>query len=150
MSNKLQLWDPFHDVLSLKDEIDRVFWGFGRHGKKGEDASLSQWAPAVDISEDKEMIKISAELPGMEKKDVRISVENNILTIKGERTFKDEEKKKNYHRIERSYGMFERSFTLPASTYSDRIQANMKDGVLEVMIPKKEEAKPKEIEIQVR
>ncbi len=143
----LQVFNEANDVLNLKDEIDRLFFGLGR--KMSKDANLSTWAPPVDISEDKEAIKFHFELPGMKKEDVKISIENNVLTVKGEKTFKEEEKKKNYHRVERSYGMFERSFTLPNGIETTHVGASMKDGVLEIMVPKKEEAKPKEIEIKI-
>ncbi len=143
----LQLFNEVDDVLNLKDEIDKLFFGFGRRAPKG--TNLSTWAPPVDISEDKEAIKFHFELPGMKKEEVKISIENNLLSVKGEKTFKEEEKKKDYHRVERSYGMFERSFTLPSGVASDKVTANMKDGVLEIYVPKKEEAKPKEIEIKI-
>lgn len=144
----LQLFDPFRDIWDLKDDIDRVFFGYGR-GDKGKERPLSSWSPAVDVAEDKEHFKFHVELPGVKKEDVKISLNDGVLSVRGERSFKDEEKKKNYHRIERSYGMFERSFTLPNTVMADKIEANMKDGVLEIMVPKREEAKPKEIEIKV-
>lgn len=146
---ELQLYDPFRDIWDLKDDIDRLFFGFGKRGGKEKSTSLATWAPNVDIMEDRESIKLHVELPGIKKEDVKLSFDNGILTIRGERSFKDEEKKKNYHRIERSYGMFERSFTLPNTVMGDKINASMKDGVLEIVVPKKEEAKPKEIEIKV-
>ena len=150
MTKKMQVWRPFGELWDLQDEINRLFWGFGRRGtQQDEDTSLATWAPAVDICEDNEAVRITAELPGMTQKDVKLSVKDGVLTIRGEREFKDEQKKKDYYRIERSYGTFARSFTLPSSVEADKIHANMKDGVLDIMIPKKEEAKPKEIEIKV-
>ena len=146
---KLQLWDPFGDIWGLKSDIDRLFFGYGQKGRDKETA-LATWSPAVDVMEDKEAIKFHVELPGMKKEDLKISIDNGVLSIRGERTFKDEEKKKNYHRIESSYGLFERSFSLPNTVMPDKVNALMKDGILEIMVPKKEEARPKEIEIQVR
>lgn len=146
---KLQLWDPVGDIWGLKNEIDRLFFGFGRRGKES-DTALATWSPAVDVMEDKEAIRFQVELPGMKKGDVKVSVDNGILTIRGERTFKNEEKKKNYHRIESSYGLFERSFSLPNTVMTDKVSASMQDGILEIVVPKKEEARPKEIEIQVK
>jgi len=145
---KMQLWQPLSDLWDLQDEINRAFRGFRPSGSK-ERGELAAWAPAVDICEDKEAVKLTAELPGMRKEDVKISVEDGVLTIKGERRFGEETKKDNYYRIERSYGNFSRSFTLPPTVESDKIKASMKDGVLEMMIPKKEEAKPKEVNIDI-
>ncbi|MBN1283724.1 MAG: Hsp20/alpha crystallin family protein [Proteobacteria bacterium] len=145
---KMQLWSPLGDLWDLQDEINRVFRGFGPRGSR-EKGEISAWAPAVDICEDKEAVRLTAELPGMRKEDVKINVEDGVLTIKGERRFSEETKKENYYRIERSYGAFSRSFTLPPTVESDRIKASMRDGVLEMQIPKKEEAKPKEVKIDI-
>lgn len=145
MTRTLQTWKPFGELWDLQDEINR--WFYGRRGREDE---VGNWAPLVDISEDNEAVHINAELPGMTQKDVKISVKDGVLTIRGEREFKEEEKKKSYYRIERSYGTFARSFTLPTQVEADKINAAMKDGVLEVTVPKKEEAKPKEIEIKIR
>jgi len=148
---KMQVWRPFGDLWDLQEDVNRLFTGYGRHGRGwDEEGSLAAWTPLVDIAEDAEAVRITAELPGMQQKDVKLAVKNDILTIRGERSFKDEEKKKNYYRIERSYGSFARSFTLPNTVEADKIHAEMKNGVLEVMIPKKEEAKPKEFEIEVK
>lgn len=144
---EMQAWKPFGDLWDLQDEVNRLFYGFGRRGRgEGEAAT---WAPLVDIYEDKESVKITAELPGMTQKDVKITVHDGTLTLKGERKFEQEDRKENYYRIERSYGTFARSFTLPTTVDAEKIHANMKDGVLEVLLPKKEEAKPKEIEVTV-
>ena len=153
MTRKLQVWSPFRDLWDLHDEIDRLFYrsGRGRRGRRGEEeGEIAVWAPAVDICDDKEAVKITAELPGMKREEVKISVDDGALTIKGERRFTDETKKDNYHCIERSYGTFYRSFSLPPTVDADKIKATMKDGVLEILIPKKEEAKPKSIEIEVK
>lgn len=146
---KLTVWDPFRDLGDLHDEINKLFWGMGKRRERG-DMAVSSWIPNVDISEDPEAVKISVELAGMKREDVKLSIENGVMTIRGERKFEDEKKKKDYHRIERSYGMFERSFTIPSTVEPDKVDASMKDGVLEIIIPKKETIKPKEIEIKAK
>lgn len=146
MRRGLQRWVPSNEIWDLQDEMSRFFSGF--FGPQ-EASTSSVWAPLVDIHEDKEAVTITAELPGLKRDDVKINIEEGTLTIRGERKFENETKKKNYFRIERSYGSFYRSFSLPSTVQADKVKANMKDGVLEIYIPKKEEAKPKEIEIQV-
>ena len=149
MTNKLQRWKPFGDLWDLQDDINKLFYGLGRHSKGQTDEDVSAvWAPLVDISEDNESVRVTAELPGMKQSDVKLSVKDGVLTIRGEREFKDEQKKRDYYRIERSYGTFARSFTLPTQVDVEKIHASMKDGVLDILIPKREEAKPKEIEIK--
>ena len=144
----LQTCNALGDLWNISNEMDRFLWSFGRNRR--HDVAPSQWAPAVDISEDAETLTIRADLAGLRKEDVKINVEDGVLTLHGERKF-DEQKEngKNYYRIERGYGVFARSFTLPNTVNSERISAHMKDGVLEITIPKREEAKPKQIEIQV-
>jgi len=146
----MQLWSPISSLWDLQEEINRLFWGFGRKRFDEETSELAVWSPTVDIKEDKEGVTISAELAGLKKDDVKISVSEGVLTIKGERKFTDEKKKDNYHRIERCYGTFMRSFTLPSTVDDSKVKATMKDGLLEIYLPKKEEAKPKEIEIEVK
>jgi HSP20 family protein len=109
---------------------------------------VSGWAPQVDVEETTDAIIIRADLPGLEKKDISISVEDHKLTIRGERKNEVEDKKSNYHRVERTYGSFRRSFSLPANVQTDSVEASYKDGVLEVSVPKSEVAKPKSIEIK--
>jgi HSP20 family protein len=110
----------------------------------------SIWTPAVDITEKDDEYLVKVELPGVEKNDVQITLESNILTVKGEKKQEKEEKGENYHRMERSYGSFQRSFTLPTTVKSDKIDASFKDGVLSIRLPKSEEAKPKLIEVKVK
>jgi HSP20 family protein len=112
-------------------------------------ATTGNWIPAVDILEGDRDVVIRAELPGLEPKDVTIAVENNILTLKGERRTEAETKKENYHRMERSFGAFRRSFALPATLDSDRVTAEFKNGLLTVTLPKKETVKPRTIEVRV-
>lgn len=147
----LSTWQPISDVSSeffnMQREIDRLYDRF--RGGVTEESSLSTWAPAVDIIEEKDHFVVRAELPGVAKKDVKITIENNVLMLRGEKKFEEEKDGKNFHRVERSYGAFYRSFTLPTSVISNKIEALYSDGVLNITIPKSEEAKPKEIEVKV-
>jgi len=146
-------WDPFRDLVTLQERMNRMFdesfRGAGR-GSSEEDWALGgSWAPAVDIYEQGTDIVLKAELPGVDPKDVDIRVENNVLTLRGERKFDGEVKRESYHRVERAYGSFTRSFTLPNTVNTESIKAEYKDGVLRVTLPKHEEAKPKQIKIAV-
>lgn len=142
----LMRWDPFRSMVNVRRELDRYF------NEYEDDAPThtSAWRPTVDIFETKDNLVMRAEIPGVEKKDVKINVENDLLTVSGEKKFSDEINKDNYHRIERCYGSFFRSFTLPTRVDRDRIEARYDNGVLEVIMPKKEEAKPKQIDIRVK
>jgi HSP20 family protein len=116
---------------------------------KQESSSLSRWTPSVDIYEGKEEIVLAAELPGLRREDVRVDVEDRMLTISGERKLENQDQQDAYTRIERVYGQFSRSFNLPSTVDVDRISAQMEDGVLKVHMPKREESKPRQIEVQV-
>jgi len=141
-------WDPFRDLNILQDRMNRLFEDTGRGIRRGEEpAATTIWSPAVDIYETEGEIVVQAELPGMDRKDISLNLENNVLTIRGDRQFKKETKEDNYHRIERSYGGFSRSFSIPTSVDEDKIRADYKDGVLRIALPKKEQAKPKQIQI---
>lgn len=146
-------WEPFRDLVSLQDRMNRLFDESFRGVSRGageEDWALGgSWAPAVDIFEHEGNIVLKAELPGVDSKDVDVRVENNVLTLRGERKFDSEVKKESYHRVERAYGAFSRSFTLPTVVDTDHIKAEFKDGVLRLTLPKREEAKPKQITINV-
>jgi len=126
-----------------------MFDGFVR-GTQDEDTSYSLWTPVVDIAEHDDDYVVKVELPGINKDDVKITLENNVLTIRGEKKQEKESKKENFHRIERSYGSFQRSFTLPMTVKNDKIDASYKDGILTIALPKAEEAKPKQIEVKVK
>jgi len=141
-------FEPFRD---LQDRMNRLFSESYRSSPTGEEdwALGGSWAPAVDIYEQDNNIVLKAELPGVDPKDVDIRLENNTLTLRGERKFDEEVKKENYHRVERAYGAFTRSFTLPTVVDQGNIKAEFKDGVLRVTLPKREEAKPKQIQINV-
>lgn len=144
-------WDPFRDLLSLQERMNKLFEeSLLQTGKERQDISIAGWSPAMDVMESDEEIVLKAELPGIELKDVEVLIKDNILTLRGERKFEKEEKKENYHRIERSYGVFQRSFTLPATVEQEKVKARMKDGILEVRLPKTKEEKSKKIEIEVK
>lgn len=142
-------WEPFRDLLSLQERMNRMFNEQYRGTSEDEWALGGSWAPAVDIYEQGHDIVLKAELPGVDPKDVDIRLENNVLTLRGQRKFENEVKKESYHRVERSYGSFTRSFTLPSVVDQANIKAEVKDGILKLVLPKREEAKPKQIEISV-
>jgi HSP20 family protein len=140
-------FDPFRDLSVLQDRVNRLFGD--AYGAR-EEGVLSNWVPAVDIFEnEKKELVLKAELPEVKKEDVSVTVENNTLTLSGERKFDSEVKKEHYHRIERAYGSFSRSFSLPATVDTGKIAADFKNGVLTVRLPFREEAKPRSISIDV-
>jgi len=140
-------WDPFRDLNMLQDRMNRLFEDAGRNWKSDEAASTTTWSPAVDIFETESEIVVKAEVPGMERKDITLNLENNVLTLRGERRFLKEAKEENYHRIERSYGGFSRAFSIPATVDEEKIRADYQDGVLKIVLPKKEQLRPKQIKI---
>jgi len=134
-------WDPFREFNTLPAR-------FGGFFDKNWDEPLSTgWNPLVDVFENENEVVFKAELPGMNAKDIEVKLENNVLTLKGERQFEKETKEENYHRVEREYGTFSRSFALPTAVNGDKVTAEYKDGVLKIILPKKEETKPKPIRI---
>lgn len=141
--------DSLHDLLSMRSAFDRMFDDFfpARSCDHDSATSIWRWTPLVDIFEKDNEIVIKTELPGMKQDDIEVNVENNILTISGERKQEDEVKKENYHRVERFYGSFQRSFTLPSIARTDAIVAEYSDGVLTLHVPKAEEAKPRKIPV---
>jgi HSP20 family protein len=140
--------DPFRDIEVLQDRMNRLFGGFLDGGHPREEVrGTGIWMPNVDIYETKDAICVRAELPGVDKDAVNVEVKEGVLTLRGERKFEKEVKEENYHRIEQSYGTFHRSFRLPSSVEEGKVSARLKEGVLEVDLPKKEQAKPKQIEI---
>ena len=145
-------WEPIHNLVSIQDRMNRIFDDAfrGQRGATEDDWALGgKWAPAVDIFEQGDDIVLKAELPGINADDVDIRVENNVLTLRGERKFESDVKRESCHRVERAYGSFSRSFTLPNVVDTEKIKADYTDGVLQVTLPQKEEAKPKQIEIAV-
>ncbi len=142
-------WNPSRDLDELQHRINSAI-GLPTFRKDGERGLVAtEWAPAVDITEDDREYLIKAELPELKKEDVKVTVENGILSITGERKFEKEEKGKKYHRIERSYGTFTRSFGLPEDADTEKVEAKFSDGVLHVQVAKSEAAKPKHIEVKV-
>jgi HSP20 family protein len=148
--NALTRWDPFKEMEDLQSRFTKLFGLTTPRTANGgkELMTVTEWAPSVDIIEDVKEWLVKADLPEVKKEDVKVTVENGVLTITGERKFEKEEKDKKYHRIERSYGNFLRSFTLPDETDGAKVSAEFKDGVLKVHLPKSEKAKPKAIEVK--
>jgi len=142
----LRKYGPEFPVRSLTREMERLFEDFFGVGREG--TALTEWTPLVDIKEAEGEFKVKVDLPGMKKEDINIEVENNRLAISGERKFEQEEKREDYHFVERSYGRFYRAFTLPASVQADKIDAKYHDGVLEISLPKREEVKPKKVVVK--
>jgi HSP20 family protein len=146
----LQRLDPFRDIVNLRNQMDALFSEMGLLPRAaGQAEAAATWSPAVDIYETDKEIVLKAELPDIKQEDIRVSVDNNRLSITGERKFESEVKRENYHRIERSYGTFARTFTLPPTVDLDNIRAEYKQGVLTVSLPKREVAQGKNIAIQV-
>ena len=142
-------WDPFRELEEMSDRLNRVFTRPTVRTNGKEQLTVADWMPIVDISETDGEYLIKAELPEVKKEDVKVTVENGVLTLQGERRQEKEEKGKKYHRVERSYGSFVRSFTLPESIDESGVKAEYKDGVLNLHLPKSEKVKPKAIEVKV-
>jgi HSP20 family protein len=143
----LELWNPYQDLEHWFDKYGRSSRGSITKNAKFE---LGDWIPSVDIDESSDNFVVKAELPGVAKDDIKVDINNGILTIKGEKRAVSDKKDKNCHRKECSYGSFVRSFTLPHEVQEDKIDASFKDGILSLMIPKSEKAKPKQIDIKVK
>ena len=141
-------YDPFRELRSLQDEMNRLFGSTLSRSGSDEGTWGNAWSPRVDIYENKDNLVIEAELPGMKAEDVDISIENNVLTIQGKREFEKKDEEDNFHRVERHYGSFTRSFTLPPTVNSEDATADFKNGVLHLKLAKREEAKPHRIEIK--
>jgi HSP20 family protein len=143
----LTRWDPFRELNVLQDRMNRLFQDFTPRGE--QELTAGNFVPPIDIYEDEQHITLKAELPGIDPKDVDVHVENNTLTIKGERKFEKEEKEENFHRMERRYGTFVRSFTLPNTVDTDNVKADYENGILKIQLAKRAEAKPKQIKVNV-
>ncbi len=141
-------WEPFRDLLALQDRLNRSFEATRQSGTTEE--PLGTWAPAVDIYETEKEIVLKADLPGVNLSDVDIRLDNNVLSVRGERRFEKEVKEDNYHRVERAYGNFVRTFSLPNTVDPEKIEAAYDNGVLRVTMPKREEARPKQIKVNVK
>jgi HSP20 family protein len=148
--NTLARWEPFKELEDLQNRLSNLFGRAPvRRTESKEDITLAEWAPLADITEDDKEYLIKAELPDVKKEDVKVTVENGVLTLSGERKFEKEEKNKKYHRVERAYGSFMRRFTLPDDADPENVKAEFKDGMLTVHLSKSEKAKPKQREVAV-
>ncbi|OGG43978.1 MAG: hypothetical protein A3F84_13085 [Candidatus Handelsmanbacteria bacterium RIFCSPLOWO2_12_FULL_64_10] len=147
-------WRPtqglFPQIWDIQNEINKVFNGMIAPFSSEEGELRGAWTPSVDISETENELVVSADLPGLNKEDIKVNVQNNVLTFSGERKQETKSEGSNYHRLERSYGFFSRSFTLPATVKADGIKAAYKDGVLRLTLPKVEEARPRQIAVDVK
>lgn len=149
MTRKTNVWDPFQELNELQNRLTTLFGRTPLRPGNGEEAiTLADWAPVVDISEDDKEYVVKAELPGLKREEVKVTVEDGVLSISGERKAEKEEKTRKYHRIERSHGSFLRSFTLPEGCDPAQVNAEFKDGVLNVHLAKSPKAQPKAIEIK--
>lgn len=146
MANNISRWTPTASMLTNRDPFFRLFDTFFSDAQ-GEDVANRSWMPPVDIQETEDGYRLTAELPGLTKEDINITLENNVLRLSGERKFQKDVKKENYHRIERSYGTFSRSFVLPQQVNSDKVEAAFENGLLTLTVPKAEQAKPRKITI---
>ncbi len=139
-------WDPFREVITMQNRLNNLF----REINEGDSPlTTASFVPAVDVYEDARKVVLKLEVPGIDEKDLDIRVENNTLTVKGERKFEKEEKEENFHRIERRYGTFYRAFTLPSTVDTEHVQANYENGILKLELSKKPEAQPKQIKVNV-
>lgn len=139
-------WDPFREVVTLQERVNRVFSDL--YGRSASEDLSGRWTPAVDIFESPEALVLKAELPDVKREDIHITVENGLLTLSGERKVDSDVRQEQYHRIERSYGAFSRSFSLPSTVDGSNASADYKNGVLTIRLPRREDAKPKQIDIQ--
>ena len=145
--SSISRWDPFHNASTLQEHVNRFLENSFK--ARSDQAALTTWAPAVDIYEAENELVLKADLPDVNEKDMDIQVENNMLTIRGERKFEQQVKEDNYLRVERTYGSFSRSFSLPSTIDSEAIKAEYKNGVLKIELPKRAESKPKQVKINV-
>lgn len=145
--NGITRWEPFQSFFTLQEQFNRLLGG--QFSPSGDSSILTAGAPAVDVYETEDELVIKADLPEVVEKDLDVRVENNTLTIRGERKFEQKVKEENYLRLERSYGSFSRSFTLPHSVDTQAVKAQYTDGVLTVTLPKRAESKPKQVKINV-
>ena len=143
--NTISRWEPFRNVSTLQEQFNRLFED--SFFRRPDNSSITAWAPAVDIYEDDQQMVIKADLPEVDEKDIDIRLENNTLTIRGERKFENKVAEESYLRVERTYGSFSRSFALPNTVSSEGIQADYRNGVLTISLPKREESKPRQIKV---
>lgn len=141
-------WDPFRELATLQDRMNRLFQETAGSGETNLTTS-GAFIPPVDVYEDEHGLRLKLEVPGIDEKDLDVRIENNVLTVRGERKFENEEKEENFHRIERRYGSFSRSFSLPNSVDTEKVSAEYKNGVLTLQLVKRAEAKPKQIKVNI-
>jgi HSP20 family protein len=142
-------WDPFREFTTVQDRLNRLFReSYGAEGRE-ESLATSSFAPPVDVYEDEHNVTLKLEVPGIDEKDIDVRIENNVLTVHGERKIEKEEKEENFRRVERQYGSFTRTFTLPTTVDAEKVAANYDKGILKIVLPKKAEAKPKQIKVNV-
>ena len=142
-------WDPFRDVLALQNRMNSLFQEYNRTQNDHDALATSAFVPPVDIYEDEHKIVLNLEVPGLKQSDLDIQLENNVLSVKGERKFEKEEKEENFHRIERRYGSFFRSFTIPNTVNPESVKASYDAGVLRIELEKRAEARPKQIKVEI-
>ncbi|HEY6873635.1 MAG TPA: Hsp20/alpha crystallin family protein [Geobacteraceae bacterium] len=142
-------YNPFRELRTMQEQMNRLL-DLAWNREAGEELKEGTWQPPVDIYEDEESVVIKAEVPDIDQKDIEVRIEENTLTLKGERKLDQSIRKENYHRVERYYGPFQRSFSLPATIDQEKVKANCERGVLTVILPKKEEKKPKQITVEVK
>jgi len=140
-------WDPFRDLITIREKMNRLFEEAVTSRGEEKDMMSSSWAPSVDIFETEKELVLTAEVPGIDEKDIEIKIEDNTLILRGERKFEKETKEENYHRIERAYGAFHRSFTLPPYVNQDKIEAEHQNGILKILMPKLPELQPRKVKI---
>lgn len=141
-------WDPFRELATLQDRMNRLFQETAGAGETNL-ANSGAFIPPVDVYEDEQGLRLKLEVPGIDEKDLDVRIENDVLTVRGERKLEKEEKQENFHRVERSYGSFSRSFSLPKTVDAEKVTADYKNGVLTLLLAKKAEAKPKQIKVNI-
>lgn len=152
MSSMITRWDPFRELNTLQDRMNRLFeeaWGPGTRRTGEESLAMGSFVPPVDVYEDEHAITLKMEVPGIEQKDIEVRLENSVLTVHGERKLEKDEKEENFHRVERRYGSFTRSFTLPNTVDTDNVNADYDNGVLKIRLAKRAEARPKQIKVNI-
>ena len=149
--NAMTRWDPFKELDELQSRLSTLFGRspVRKNGEKDEMMTVAEWAPLVDIVEDDHEYLIKAELPEVKKEEVKVTVQDGVLSLAGDRKFLKEETNKKYHRLERAYGSFVRTFSLPEDADETKVTADFKEGILQVHLPKSEKARPKNIEVQI-
>jgi HSP20 family protein len=145
----ISYWDPFREVASMQNRLNSLFQEYNRGTEGNPDVTAASFAPAVDVYEDEHKLVLNLEVPGVKQEDLDVQVEKNTLTVRGERKFEKDQKEQNFHRIERRYGTFYRSFALPSTVDTENIQAAYENGVLKLELAKKAEAKPKQIKVNI-